>query len=336
MSKTGRNAPCPCGSGMKYKKCCLSQDLENKAQESQAKVINQTIEEAVAGQQFESLDDAQVFVNHKVQQMNEKPSEDLGGFSPSQLHRLLYSPLEEQTLIQWQVTISNEALNQAPIFCIYQCLKHYLQENKAKATLKGMLPKVLVKFVQTEFETVFGNEALDYRYNKINKEQDFRELHTGRLIFELAGLIRKYKGHFVLTKKALKLTDSETYKLLLTAYVNDYNWAYDDYFEDAIFFQTATWYSLVKLSRLNNQEASLSDFAEGFITVFPAVLNSFETTEYQTCLDSASYAYKIRMISRFWVFFGLVTLKSKRFTKEYNAKFVATEVLRQVFAFKIA
>ena len=94
MSKTGRNNPCPCGSGNKYKKCCLSKDLENKA-----------IEEAMAGQQFESLDDAQIFVNHKVQQMNEKPREDLGGFSPNQLQGLLYSPLEEQTLIQWQTAI---------------------------------------------------------------------------------------------------------------------------------------------------------------------------------------------------------------------------------------
>ena len=27
MTKTGRNAPCPCGSGKKYKKCCLETDL---------------------------------------------------------------------------------------------------------------------------------------------------------------------------------------------------------------------------------------------------------------------------------------------------------------------
>jgi SEC-C motif len=26
MSETGRNAPCPCGSGKKYKLCCLSKD----------------------------------------------------------------------------------------------------------------------------------------------------------------------------------------------------------------------------------------------------------------------------------------------------------------------
>ena len=28
MAKIGRNAPCPCGSGKKYKKCCLSADEE--------------------------------------------------------------------------------------------------------------------------------------------------------------------------------------------------------------------------------------------------------------------------------------------------------------------
>ena len=116
MNKTGRNDPCLCGSGKKYKKCCLSQDMENKAQENYAKATNKALEEAMVGQQFDSSDDAQVFVNHKVQQMNDKQREDLGGFSPNQLQRLLYSPLEEQTLIQWQTNISSDVLNQTPVF----------------------------------------------------------------------------------------------------------------------------------------------------------------------------------------------------------------------------
>jgi len=33
--KTGRNAPCPCGSGKKYKKCCLRNDEQKEIQESQ-------------------------------------------------------------------------------------------------------------------------------------------------------------------------------------------------------------------------------------------------------------------------------------------------------------
>ena len=31
MAKTGRNEPCPCGSGLKYKRCCLRQQQANAA-----------------------------------------------------------------------------------------------------------------------------------------------------------------------------------------------------------------------------------------------------------------------------------------------------------------
>jgi Tfp pilus assembly protein PilF len=31
MAKIGRNAPCPCGSGKKYKKCCLSAQQEKRS-----------------------------------------------------------------------------------------------------------------------------------------------------------------------------------------------------------------------------------------------------------------------------------------------------------------
>ena len=34
MMKIGRNAPCPCGSGKKYKKCCLSNDQQTERMHS--------------------------------------------------------------------------------------------------------------------------------------------------------------------------------------------------------------------------------------------------------------------------------------------------------------
>lgn len=34
--KIGRNDPCPCGSGKKYKKCCLSKDKEQKKESMQS------------------------------------------------------------------------------------------------------------------------------------------------------------------------------------------------------------------------------------------------------------------------------------------------------------
>jgi len=32
--KVGRNDPCPCGSGLKYKKCCLPKEEEQEALEN--------------------------------------------------------------------------------------------------------------------------------------------------------------------------------------------------------------------------------------------------------------------------------------------------------------
>ena len=33
MSKIGRNDPCPCGSGKKYKKCCLNKEKTTTSKE---------------------------------------------------------------------------------------------------------------------------------------------------------------------------------------------------------------------------------------------------------------------------------------------------------------
>lgn len=39
MSKVGRNEPCPCGSGQKYKKCCESKALEAAAERARAHAV---------------------------------------------------------------------------------------------------------------------------------------------------------------------------------------------------------------------------------------------------------------------------------------------------------
>lgn len=40
--KIGRNDPCPCGSGKKYKQCCLKAPTGNKKRKFAAKVLTQT------------------------------------------------------------------------------------------------------------------------------------------------------------------------------------------------------------------------------------------------------------------------------------------------------
>jgi len=53
MTKISRNAPCPCGSGKKYKKCCLLRQ-EAEALEKR-KIFDQNIAKAIVG--IDDLDD---------------------------------------------------------------------------------------------------------------------------------------------------------------------------------------------------------------------------------------------------------------------------------------
>jgi tetratricopeptide (TPR) repeat protein len=53
MAKISRNAPCPCGSGKKYKKCCLLREEAEAAE--QRKKMKQNIEEVYA--EIDDLDD---------------------------------------------------------------------------------------------------------------------------------------------------------------------------------------------------------------------------------------------------------------------------------------
>jgi hypothetical protein len=55
--KTGRNDPCPCGSGQKYKKCCAGKEAV-QAVEQAAEVAADAATEAAAAPEAETPDNA--------------------------------------------------------------------------------------------------------------------------------------------------------------------------------------------------------------------------------------------------------------------------------------
>jgi hypothetical protein len=61
MKKIGRNAPCPCGSGLKYKKCCLPQEKQTAAPDK-------------------SAEQQQAFVTNEVTRLQERASAGQGSF----------------------------------------------------------------------------------------------------------------------------------------------------------------------------------------------------------------------------------------------------------------
>ena len=332
MSKIGRNDPCPCGSGKKYKKCCA--DIFSPAQpgENLAREANQKLVQAMAGQQFQSEQDMQVFLDHKVRQLNEAPQVELGGFSPTQMHTLLYAPTAEQTLFKWRSHAgesANGSLESAAIIAIFHAFKSFALKSKIKATAAGYLPTALVRHVQPQVQDHIDRNSFLSLVRTFKKEDDFRELHKAKIIFELAGLLRQQKGYFLLTKKALQISDYDLFQLLFTTYFEKFNWGYEDGYPEASFFQQTIWYSLVKLQRLDGNQVSCVKFSEELISTFAEVAEEFEDSTYSTRQSSAAAAYHTRMLERFWLFFGLIEIRGK-----YNKRMMqSTPLLKKLWDF---
>jgi hypothetical protein len=70
MSKVGRNDPCPCGSGKKYKKCC---EENTKHKKLSARVLTQGLPFQPESQDTSKV--SSMFFKRAVTQLNEKPTE---------------------------------------------------------------------------------------------------------------------------------------------------------------------------------------------------------------------------------------------------------------------
>jgi len=57
MAKPGRNDPCPCGSGQKYKRCCLTKDQEAESAALKAAAETRAAEAAQDQRDFYDADD---------------------------------------------------------------------------------------------------------------------------------------------------------------------------------------------------------------------------------------------------------------------------------------
>ena len=158
--------------------------------------------EALAGRQFNSLEEARAFLNQIAQQQNRRQLDEFHGLSPEQMHQILNFPFASQGLVRFpEVLHANPG---APILTLFELLTDAIGEQGLKPTAKGNLPR---NFCREAALAYWGEQRYQEktRYGGINREEDFDDLHVTRLVAELAGLIRKYKGRFILSRDCRRL-----------------------------------------------------------------------------------------------------------------------------------
>ncbi|MCP5206287.1 MAG: SEC-C domain-containing protein [Hahellaceae bacterium] len=336
----GRNDSCPCGSGKKFKKCCMLAAATNDSftpgiagQQTMhpAKEVSALIRQALDNQQFDNIDDVNAFLESFSQKRNQAAMDDFHGLSPAQMHSVLYQPFTSPEVVQFKNALL--PCEQTPAMRLYKLIFDAATDDGLKQTAKGNLGQKFCREAALSFwgEAQYQDET---RFGGINKEEDFLDLHVLRLVAELAGLLRKNKGKFLLTQKAKKLNNTQTYHLLLQTYCEKFLWAYRDRFEDLEFIQTSAFFTLYLLERYGNEWRETEFYANHFINAFPMLLDEVDC-RWRTAEEEVFSCYELRAIRHFGLYFGLVEVKwskTERYLKNIEAV-RATDLLRQWVGF---
>jgi hypothetical protein len=323
--KTGRNDPCPCGSGKKFKHCCLGNGHSSEGPaRNRTQGIADEIAEIAAEQSLSSLEELNSVAATVMNQRNSSALVEFCGLSPEQMASLLYAPFDSPQVIKYSTDI--ELMPDIRIIWLFTALVEAIGEKGLKATARGNLPLKFCKALAQQIRQHFPDPNSFY-IGGIRSETDFSELYCTRLVAELAGLIRKYRGHFVLTKKCRDMLARQQmggiYMELFTAYTTKFNWGYRDGYPEAEIVQHSFLYTLFLLTSFGGEQRAQRFYENKFLTAFPMALEMFPETDYSSAEDSARHCYILRSIDRFTGFFGLVELTSesqKRIDPSYTIR----------------
>lgn len=304
--KTGRNAPCPCGSGKKFKQCCYGRDA---AADDMDASLHDALQQQLAGQDFSSLEEVQAKLDRFTRERNAAPQAAFHGLSPEQMYLLLNRPFDSPHLASFIDPLAVEP--EAPVSWLFTALVEGIGEKGVKATAKGNLPRSLCRQIAAEYPVGHFVQGRSLHL-RTNKEDDFYDLHVVRLVAEMAGMIRNYKGRFVLTgrcRDVLKKSGmSGVYPRLLRTFVEQFNWGYGDGFEELLFIQKSFVFSLYLLHRYGEQERNNFFYENAYLNAFPMLLNEIAPTSYCSVEDTLGRCYMLRTFERFMVFFGLACM----------------------------
>lgn len=268
------------------------------------------LEAAMAGRNFSSMEEVQTFINEFMNRRNQSTLSGFQGLSPEQMHVFLNRPFHSPHLVIFAEQPTG--CETAPIMRLFILLSEAIGEEGIKTTAKGNLPQKFCREAAPRYWSA-DEYASRTRFGGINREDDFTDLNTTRLVADLAGLIRKYKGRFVLTKKCRKYLDAGDigglYRELLRSFVHQFNWAYLDRYEELPIIQQSFLFTLYLLKLHGNTPRRDSFYADCFLDAFPVAADLVEDSAYMEPELVVKNCFSLRALRRFVRFFGLASVE---------------------------
>ncbi len=352
MGKIGRNQPCPCGSGKKYKFCCGKENNIIQFPGTDIDPPPQTLGDPAGSLSHELLNafsskapsdivmDLEEFPGGFARLQDESPGDDFLGLGPSQMHKILNEAFEDNGAIvrfapkvEWQDVDSIPFLEQALYF-----LTALGEQQPLPATKKGNLPR---RFVQQVYENTVKKHLL-FEYGYPNKEDDIRQIPRLRFVLTYAGLIKKYKNAFSLTGSASKMLRAKDwagiYRSIFKGNSFKYSWACEDAYPDLWIVQHSLIFNLYILKQQAENYVPGKTLGQTYALAFPAAV--YEAAESST--DPAGQVadcFVTRFLNRYAEPMGLIMpepdpgSKPKVFIKDTRYK--TTPLFHRIFDWQV-
>lgn len=213
------------------------------------------------------IDELNAMLEKVMHTMNETPDPEMGNLTPGQVEQLLYTPWSDpRSPLQLRRDLNLADLKDSAIFIN---ARHFLQAladtAPVKPTTTGNLPR---SFVRPLLEIMMDAEKkeLFFSVTKVVNEMDYHDLHVARVLCEVAGLIGKSKGCFVIRKKAAHLLADENagelFARLLETFFKKFNMHYGGVYREAPFVQASMPYTLYRLQLLENKGLPVDALAD--------------------------------------------------------------------------
>ena len=299
--------------------------------ESPLQDLQEDLHNLINGRSFDSVEELQSLVDQHYNQNNSAAVEEFHGLSPEQMHRFLYMPFESPELVAFSPVLHVEPKSKAAL--LLSLLLEEIGEDGIKLTAKGNLGQ---KFCQEASKNYYNQypESMMSRLS-VRTETNFEPLHTIRLTAQLAGLVRKYKGRLLLTRKCRKAMERnglrEIFPLLIHSYIRKFNWGCRDAYGELSIFQQSFLFTLYLLHKYGTSWRPATFYSDSFLQAFPMILQEIEPKLYEPPEDTFQRVYILRTLQRFAGFFGLADVEQvsdKPLNREYRIR--ATSLLSEV------
>lgn len=324
MIAIGRNEPCPCGSGKKYKHCCLGKEPPPRVSS-----VMDELRAAIVGKTFNTLDEANAFAQNFMASKNRVPQLDFLGLSSEQMHWLLDFPFAKtREIVEIDPNLSSSTFRGIPVVeNALLFLGRLAEQEPLKATARGNIPLSFAKEVLAELKM----PERELHVTSIRTEEEAPVLHALRELLTLCGWVKKRNSRFSLTENGRKIVQrgfiGADFRNLLDKFTLIFNWEFMDRYPPFSIVQHSFLFGLYLLHRKAGREIEDQALADHFLRAFPQVLDDARRYEapYREPHDFISGCFSLRFLERFCEYFGFVTIRRETIPGRFiKRKFVQT------------